>query len=87
MNGRIRVEVASAADVKHLVEGLGELPTLINERNGRYEVEVKPDRESNRLLVGVLDAVETWLVRRHIASTTVHLGGRAYTLRSPAAAV
>ena len=85
MNGRICVEVASAADVTHLVEGLGELPTRVSERGGRYEVEVRPDRESNRLLVGVLDAVEMWLVRRKIESTTVHLGGRTYTLRSPVA--
>ncbi len=83
MSGRIRVEVASAADVPHLVERLGELPTLVSEREGRFEVEVKPDRESNRLLVGVLDAIEAWLVRQQIASATVHLGARTYTLRSP----
>ena len=85
MSGRIRVEVENAAEATDLIEGLAGMRTIVVLHDGRYGVEVNADRESGRVLVGVLDAVEKWLVRRRIASTTVHLGERAYTLTPPAA--
>ncbi len=85
MSGRIRVEVGSVAEASDLVANHAGMRTDVVLHRGRYGVEVTDDRESNRLLVGVLDAVERWLVRRRLASTTVHLGERAYTLTSPAA--
>ena len=86
MSGRIRVEVTSADEAAHLLEGLSGLRTDVVLQNGRYGVEVLDGRESSRVLVGVLDAVESWLVKRRISSTTVHLGERVYTLTSPGSA-
>ena len=84
MSGRIRVEVDSAAEATDLVQGLAGMRTNVVLHDGRYGVEVSSSWESNRQLVGVLDAVEKWLVRRRITSTTVHLCDRIYTLTSPA---
>jgi hypothetical protein len=85
VSGRIRVEVASADEAAHLIAGLAGLRTDVVLQDGCYGVEVLEDRQSSRVLVGVLDAVESWLVRRRIASATVHLGERVYTLTSPGA--
>ena len=84
MSGRIRVEVESAAAASDLVQGLVGMRPHVVLHDGRYGVEVHGAQASSRLVVGVLAAVEKWLMRSQMPSATVHLGDRAYTLTSPA---
>jgi hypothetical protein len=77
----IRVAVPDAGTAHGLLRRLANLfgRSAIAFDGTRNEVKVKSDWES-RSVVGVIEAVEAWLVADHIDSVKLSIGESSYTL-------
>jgi hypothetical protein len=51
---------------------------------GGYELLVRGDRPTDRLIVDLLSRLERWLGESDLEETTVIIGGRPYRLPAPA---
>jgi hypothetical protein len=80
----IRVRVDDALCVPELMRRLAGLfdRSSVSFDRSRREVRVKSAWES-RTVVGVVDAVEAWLVEDDVGSATLSIGDRSYTLVRP----
>jgi len=81
---RIAIEDGKGAPglVRRLVRLFG--GTSVSFDGKRNEVRVHSEWES-RAVVGVIDAVESWLVADGVGDATLSMGGRSYVMVRPAA--
>jgi hypothetical protein len=86
MSEPISIEAPDAASAAELMsDAIGLFDAELVESDGRWEVLVRPDRPRERLIVDVLDLVQTWVESTGLRSVTVRLGDRDYLAKpSPA---
>ena len=78
----IRIAVPDARSGESLVHRLGsvfDVPSVSLD-GGRKEVRVQSERELDRAVIQVLDAVGGWLEHDGVVSADIRLGERSYTL-------
>jgi hypothetical protein len=82
----IRVRVADADRAQGLLQRLAALfdRSSVSFDATRNQVRVRSDRES-RLVVRVIDAVQSWLAADGVDSAELSIGDRSYTMVGPSA--
>jgi hypothetical protein len=77
----IRVVVPDDTGVAHLLDVLARVGARsVSFDTGCNEIRIRAERESNRLVVQVLAAVQKWLADECIVWARLRLGFRSYTL-------
>jgi ANTAR domain len=83
---RIRISTQSEAAAVRLAAALGEFQAEpAASADGGYEVEVFPSTETSDKLIGLFDLLGDWCCSEDLASVTLHLGDRTFSLVRPVA--
>lgn len=85
MEELIRVSFQDESTATALERALADdFDARVERRDGGYELLVRGDRPTDRLIVDLLNRLERWLGESDLDETTVIIGGRPYRLPAPA---
>jgi hypothetical protein len=87
MHPPLRIELVDVAGAESLRAHLQPFTVETTTVDGGPELQVELfDRNPERRVVDVLNAIDTWLLAAGVASVRIHLDGSSYTLHAPLAA-
>lgn len=85
MHPPLRIEVSDASLAEDLRRQLQPFDVDTIVVDGRAEVRIHlTQRNPERRIVDVLNAIDSWLLTAGVPSVRVHLDGNSYTLNAPA---
>jgi hypothetical protein len=78
----IRLEASSRTHAESLQQAFTDHTSELVQENGSWQVELLLGPEA-KVLLGLFDTMQDWLVQAKLASMIIHFDGRAFTLLRP----